>query len=77
MELRENLDIVVIAIKELLEVKAKELIQKIIQMPNKIKSAYKNAICQCGGKIIHHHYYCDMCWQIEKESNKLKNRRKK
>jgi hypothetical protein len=46
-------------------------------MTNKIKSIVKSGKCRCGNKILHHHSLCDMCWQLEKESNKLKNKRKK
>lgn len=40
-------------------------------MPHIIKSKWNNGICSCGKKRIHHHYYCDECWQILKKSEKV------
>lgn len=41
-------------------------------MPNKIKSKFNKGKCQCGKDIVHHHYYCDDCWNMLKESDRLK-----
>jgi hypothetical protein len=41
-------------------------------MTNKIKSKFNKGICECGKKIIHHHYYCDKCWEMLKQSAQLK-----
>ncbi len=34
----------------------------------------KNKKCECGKKIIHHHYKCDDCWKRDKKTAELKRK---